>query len=103
MVVEASEYQFSPYDITGKQLDNRLLPIVLDWAIGNTTCEDAQTNKSSYACRSDHRLTILTNVPTKIDAPSQESVTIFKELIGAVVLSVGVIMMTSKNVISTWQ
>ncbi|XP_078158596.1 wall-associated receptor kinase 1-like [Carex rostrata] len=30
------------------------MPIALDWAIGNTTCEDAQTNKSSYACRSDH-------------------------------------------------
>ncbi|XP_078169740.1 wall-associated receptor kinase 2-like [Carex rostrata] len=56
MVVEASEYQFSPYDITNEKLANRLMPIVLDWAIGNTTCENAQTNKSSYACRSDHSI-----------------------------------------------
>ncbi|XP_059631700.1 wall-associated receptor kinase 2-like [Cornus florida] len=26
------------------------LPVVLDWAIGNETCEEARTNLSSYAC-----------------------------------------------------
>ncbi|KAF3337252.1 Wall-associated receptor kinase 2 [Carex littledalei] len=99
MVVEADAFNYYHYNSTIDELAkskvpaNRTMPILLDWAIGNTTCEGAQTNKSSY---------ILTNVPpTKIHAPSMESVTIFKELIGAVILLDGVIMMTSKDVIST--
>nr|XP_019709228.2 wall-associated receptor kinase 5-like [Elaeis guineensis] len=29
-------------------------PVVLDWAIGNETCEQAQRNQTTYACISDH-------------------------------------------------
>ncbi|KAI3932430.1 hypothetical protein MKW92_030707 [Papaver armeniacum] len=30
------------------------LPVVLNWAIGNKTCEEAQKNLTSFACRKEH-------------------------------------------------
>ena len=53
----------------------------------------------------EYIMQILTNVPTKIHAPSQENVTIFKEDIAALVLSVGVVIIKNlvrENAISTW-
>ncbi|XP_078170578.1 wall-associated receptor kinase 2-like [Carex rostrata] len=61
MVVEEAEFQMHPYYITTDALLLAQMPIVFDWAIGNTTCEDAQTNKSSYACRSDHSVCLNSN------------------------------------------
>ncbi|KAF3338506.1 putative wall-associated receptor kinase-like 16 [Carex littledalei] len=56
MVVEEAEFNFNTTYITTDVLrySNATLPIVIDWAIGNMTCGIAQSNKSSYACRSDH-------------------------------------------------
>ncbi|XP_040997706.1 wall-associated receptor kinase 2-like [Juglans microcarpa x Juglans regia] len=47
---ETQAYNFSTLDF--ENLTNReTVPLVLDWAIGNTTCEDAQKNPSSYLCK----------------------------------------------------
>jgi hypothetical protein len=56
MVVEEAEFNFNTTYITSDVLSysNATLPMVIDWTIGNMTCDIAQTNKSSYACRSDH-------------------------------------------------
>ncbi|XP_078150724.1 wall-associated receptor kinase 5-like isoform X1 [Carex rostrata] len=54
MVVEEAEFKFNTTYVTTDELSNATLPMVFDWAIGNTTCEEAQTNKSSYACISNN-------------------------------------------------
>ncbi|XP_023897493.1 wall-associated receptor kinase 2 [Quercus suber] len=47
-VVEENTYSFSASDF--KNLMNKTVPVVLDWAVGNETCEDAERNSTSYAC-----------------------------------------------------
>ncbi|XP_078150882.1 wall-associated receptor kinase 2-like isoform X2 [Carex rostrata] len=36
--------------------ESQSLPVLVNWVIGGTTCDIAQTNKSSYACTSDHSI-----------------------------------------------
>ncbi|KAI3898415.1 hypothetical protein MKW92_027912 [Papaver armeniacum] len=36
--------------VYGKGNNDKPLPIVLDWAIGNKTCEEAQKNLNTFAC-----------------------------------------------------
>ena len=49
-VVEEKAYNFSSLDL--QNLQNReTVPVVLDWAVGNETCQDAQGNQTSYACK----------------------------------------------------
>ncbi|KAA8546324.1 hypothetical protein F0562_002937 [Nyssa sinensis] len=49
-LVEEDYFNFSNLDL--KDFQNREnVPMVLDWAIGNETCEEAKKNSSSYACR----------------------------------------------------
>ncbi|PIN26228.1 Serine/threonine protein kinase [Handroanthus impetiginosus] len=50
-LVEESAFRFSPENLTNFRYVERL-PVVVDWAIGNDTCEQAQINASSYACKS---------------------------------------------------
>jgi hypothetical protein len=51
-LVEEEAYNFSSLDL--QQLQNRKeVPIVLDWAVGNETCEDAQKNMTGYACKAE--------------------------------------------------
>jgi hypothetical protein len=51
-VVEEEAYNFSPLDLTN--LQGRVqVPVVLDWAVGNETCEDAKGNMTSYACKAE--------------------------------------------------
>jgi Wall-associated receptor kinase galacturonan-binding len=52
-VVEDAAFVFKKSYITTYELNGQEMPAVIDWAIGKTTCEIAQMNKSSYACRSD--------------------------------------------------
>ncbi|KAF3338866.1 Wall-associated receptor kinase 2 [Carex littledalei] len=57
MLVEEAKFNFSTAYVTNDELlDNPTLPMVINWAIGNgnTTCEHAQTDKSSYACISSN-------------------------------------------------
>ncbi|BAT94647.1 Wall-associated receptor [Vigna angularis] len=42
-------YKFDTTNL--KSLENPRLPLVLDWAVGNQTCEEAQQHPSSYACK----------------------------------------------------
>ncbi|KAG8378457.1 hypothetical protein BUALT_Bualt08G0139200 [Buddleja alternifolia] len=46
---EESAFSFSPESLTNL-MNVKKLPMVVDWAIGNATCEQAQMNFSSYAC-----------------------------------------------------
>ncbi|KAF3341635.1 putative wall-associated receptor kinase-like 16 [Carex littledalei] len=57
MIVEEAEFKFNTTYITTDKLHDTTdqpLPMVIDWAIGNMTCDIAQKYKSSFACRSDH-------------------------------------------------
>ncbi|KAJ3700424.1 hypothetical protein LUZ61_004129 [Rhynchospora tenuis] len=51
---ESDEFMFNTDYITTNQLFGQNTTAVIDWAIGNTTCDTARANKSSYACRSDY-------------------------------------------------
>ncbi|XP_059629582.1 putative wall-associated receptor kinase-like 16 [Cornus florida] len=49
-VVEETAFSFSSLDL--KDLQKReTVPVVLDWAVGNETCEEAMKNSSNYACQ----------------------------------------------------
>uniref|UniRef100_A0A5B6Z4J8 Putative wall-associated receptor kinase 2-like n=1 Tax=Davidia involucrata TaxID=16924 RepID=A0A5B6Z4J8_DAVIN len=49
-VVEEEAFSFSSLDL--KDFQNREnVPVVLDWAVGNETCEEAKKHSSSYACQ----------------------------------------------------
>ncbi|PIN26233.1 Serine/threonine protein kinase [Handroanthus impetiginosus] len=50
-LVEESAFRFSPENFTDLR-NVKKLPMVVDWAIGNGTCEEAKRNASSYACKS---------------------------------------------------
>lgn len=51
-MVEKSKYNFIKADM--KMNKSRVFPVVLDWVIGNNSCEIARKNKSDYACKSNH-------------------------------------------------
>ncbi|KAG6674130.1 wall-associated receptor kinase-like 2 isoform X2 [Carya illinoinensis] len=50
-VVEKKEYNFSTLDLQNMQ-NKDAFPLVLDWAIGSQTCEDAKEDTTGYACKS---------------------------------------------------
>ncbi|XP_074561900.1 wall-associated receptor kinase 2-like, partial [Curcuma longa] len=57
VLLEAESFQFHSSYITTNQLmqiNGDGVPVVLDWAIGNETCEVAKRNLSSYVCVSAH-------------------------------------------------
>lgn len=47
-VVEEKALKFSSLDLTN--FENKTVPVVLDWAVGNETCEEAKRNSTSFAC-----------------------------------------------------
>ncbi|KAG8367683.1 hypothetical protein BUALT_Bualt16G0098400 [Buddleja alternifolia] len=52
-VVEPEAFEFWTSDL--KDLRNKkIVPVVLDWSVGNVTCQEARKNLSSYACQSIH-------------------------------------------------
>jgi hypothetical protein len=51
-VVEEDAYNFSSLDLTNLQ-ERVTVPVVLDWAVGNETCEDAKGNMTGYACKAE--------------------------------------------------
>ncbi|XP_012854706.1 PREDICTED: wall-associated receptor kinase 2-like [Erythranthe guttata] len=48
-IVEENSFKFSADNLTNFKNVSRL-PMIIDWAIGNETCESAQMNLTSYAC-----------------------------------------------------
>ncbi|KAF2291293.1 hypothetical protein GH714_022283 [Hevea brasiliensis] len=49
-VVEEKAYDFSVLDLADLRSVTKF-PVVLDWAIGNETCSDAQKKPETYACK----------------------------------------------------
>uniref|UniRef100_A0A2N9FY57 Wall-associated receptor kinase galacturonan-binding domain-containing protein n=1 Tax=Fagus sylvatica TaxID=28930 RepID=A0A2N9FY57_FAGSY len=47
--IRQDQFNFSSSYLSSLQ-NNKTLPMVLDWAIGTETCEDARKNKSAYRC-----------------------------------------------------
>jgi Wall-associated receptor kinase galacturonan-binding len=61
VLMEAKNFQFSTLYVTTLDFwyeNNGLVPIVMDWAIGNGTCLEARNNMSSYACISDNSICV---------------------------------------------
>nr|CAD1843729.1 unnamed protein product [Ananas comosus var. bracteatus] len=54
MLVEEGAFEFSTSYVTTGALRDRKLRLVLDWAVRNKTCRQAQRNRTSYACVSDN-------------------------------------------------
>ncbi|XP_047974150.1 putative wall-associated receptor kinase-like 16 [Salvia hispanica] len=52
-VAEESAFKFSKDNLTNLA-DVEKLPMLVDWAIGNTTCEEAKKNATGYACTIDN-------------------------------------------------
>ncbi|KAI3836717.1 hypothetical protein MKW92_024274, partial [Papaver armeniacum] len=43
--------------------DTKVIPVVLDWAVGDKSCEQAQVNPSSYACQNNSNCNETVNNP----------------------------------------
>ncbi|KAI3891746.1 hypothetical protein MKX03_020884 [Papaver bracteatum] len=52
-VCESDQYTFRAADLDGTSFltKGRNVPVVLDWAFGNKTCEEAKKNLSTFACQ----------------------------------------------------
>ncbi|KAK9069344.1 hypothetical protein SSX86_011246 [Deinandra increscens subsp. villosa] len=48
-IVQKDHYTFKETDIDN--LHNRSFPVVFEWSVGNTSCEEAQKNGSNYVCK----------------------------------------------------
>lgn len=48
-LVQRFHYIFNKTDLDN--MHNRSLPVALEWTVGNTTCKEAQKNKTSYICK----------------------------------------------------
>ncbi|KAJ4747125.1 Wall-associated receptor kinase 2 [Rhynchospora pubera] len=53
MLVEEGGFHFNTGYITTSQLKDQNVSVVIDWVVGNTTCNAARTSKS-YACKSKY-------------------------------------------------
>lgn len=51
-VVQADAFEFSSLDLLN--MNRTTVPVVLDWSIGNVTCQVAQRNHSTYVCQTLH-------------------------------------------------
>ncbi|KAI3861087.1 hypothetical protein MKX03_021925 [Papaver bracteatum] len=62
---ESEKYTFSASDLNGTNFHSKAkdIPIVLDWAIGNKTCEEAKKNLSSFACQKNSNCSNSDKVP----------------------------------------
>ncbi|XP_057489937.1 wall-associated receptor kinase 2-like [Actinidia eriantha] len=49
-VAEEAAYNFSSLDLANFQ-NREKLPVMLDWSVGNETCDEARKNQTSYACK----------------------------------------------------
>lgn len=57
VLMEVASFHFqTSYITTNDFIDENQgkAPVLVDWAIGNTTCEVAKQNRTSYACISEH-------------------------------------------------
>ena len=61
-LVEEGSFNFSTADLIDLQKIDKV-STVLDWAVGNQTCEEAQKNSTSYACKENSNCTKSDNGP----------------------------------------
>ncbi|KAJ1690275.1 hypothetical protein LUZ63_014430 [Rhynchospora breviuscula] len=54
LLMEDTEFMFNSSLITTDKLLGKSMPVVIDWSIGNTSCDTALANSSSFACRSSY-------------------------------------------------
>ncbi|RZC93519.1 hypothetical protein C5167_007331 [Papaver somniferum] len=59
-VAEYEQFKFSIAYLLAMP-DARDIPIVLDWAVGNKTCEEAQKDPTTFACKENSRCSNSTN------------------------------------------
>ncbi|KAI3859242.1 hypothetical protein MKW92_008953, partial [Papaver armeniacum] len=54
-ICESDNYKFKATDLDGTSFlsKGRDVPVVLDWAIGDKTCEEAQKDMSTFACQNN--------------------------------------------------
>ncbi|TYI62111.1 hypothetical protein E1A91_D10G222200v1 [Gossypium mustelinum] len=50
-LVEDGVYTFSTSDLSNIDFNKRKYPLILDWTIGNQTCEEAKMDPKNYACK----------------------------------------------------
>ncbi|KAI3864454.1 hypothetical protein MKW92_008318 [Papaver armeniacum] len=62
---ESDEYKFSASDLNGTSFytKGRDVPVVLDWAVSNKTCEEAQKDLSTFGCQKNSKCINSDNVP----------------------------------------
>ncbi|KAI3848314.1 hypothetical protein MKW92_015035 [Papaver armeniacum] len=59
ILAELGNFTFDSVDLTldatqiSKKYEDMAIPLVLDWAIGDKTCEDAKVNSTTYACQAN--------------------------------------------------
>jgi hypothetical protein len=57
-IVARGDYSFSSTDLSeierSRNVQQSNMRVVLEWAVGNSTCDQARTDLSSYACRAAH-------------------------------------------------
>lgn len=67
VLIEEDHFEFRPTYVTTLDFyyKNRWpegqAPLVLDWAIANESCKDAQRNEAAYACISEHSYCVETS------------------------------------------
>ncbi|GFZ09864.1 hypothetical protein Acr_21g0004630 [Actinidia rufa] len=61
-VVEDNTYNFSSLDLQNFQ-NRTSVPVVLDWSIGNETCNTAEQNLTSFACKENSECSNFDNGP----------------------------------------
>ena len=52
-VIEEKSFNFSTLHLPSLH-NSETVPTVLDWAVGNKTCLEAQKNLNNYACKAEH-------------------------------------------------
>ncbi|KAL5985064.1 hypothetical protein ACLOJK_038901 [Asimina triloba] len=63
---DSSKFSFSVAQLTDKDFVSKTkdaVPLVLDWAVGNQTCEQARKNSTSFACGTNTNCSDSTNGP----------------------------------------
>nr|KJB73149.1 hypothetical protein B456_011G218500 [Gossypium raimondii] len=62
-LVEDGAYKFHASDLWDTNFGKNVYPVILDWTIGNQTCEQAKMDPKSYACKQNSDCTVPENGP----------------------------------------
>ncbi|MCL7031086.1 hypothetical protein MKW94_015750, partial [Papaver nudicaule] len=60
VLAEIGQYTFDSVDLTldaeqiHKKYEKKVIPVVLDWTVGDETCEEAKMNPRTYACQGNY-------------------------------------------------